>query len=361
MKQRRLKTLKVKNKWVGYLFCVLMIFSAVCGNMIVYADEKPTFILDETVNSDGTITAILSFTPDVSAAGTIKLGYDTDVLELKSAVQGSLNVQMVNINPDEEGIVSLNFLNAQGVVGGNTELAVINFSLKNNKFNENTIYAESFKLYDIDSKLISDNTTVDLKYSLNTKNAPQNIDIEESSKKTNEHTDVSRQESDTSNNSEKQESSKSGGMQSHTSDIPQTDDSGSVESATVSENTSDGDESSLNDNPGLTVSEAQTEKSDGISSDESEQSYSSSTVSHDTAEAEDEVSSDNLPQESGIASLNPEKGGDNTISSDSETEQNNSTYTNGENTVIVITAVIIIALAAGVFVIITVRKQKSKK
>ena len=333
--------MKVKNKWVGYLFCVLMIFSAVCGNMIVYADEKPTFILDETVNSDGTITAILSFTPDVSAAGTIKLGYDTDVLELKSAVQGSLNVQMVNINPDEEGIVSLNFLNAQGVVGGNTELAVINFSLKNNKFNENTIYAESFKLYDIDSKLISDNTTVDLKYSLNTKNAPQNIDIEESSKKTNEHTDVSRQESDTSNNSEKQESSKSGGMQSHTSDIPQTDDSGTVESSTMSE--------------------AQTEESDGVSYDDSEQGYGSSAISHDTAEAEDEVSSGNSQQESGIASLNPEKGGDNTISSDSETEQNNSTYTNGENTVIVITAVIIIALAAGVFVIITVRKQKSKK
>ena len=268
---------------------------------------------------------------------------------------------MVNINPDEEGIISLNFLNAQGVVGGNTELAVITFSLNKDKFYKDAIYADSFKLYDIDSKLISDNTAADLKYSLNTKNAPQNIDIEESSKKTNEHTDVSRQESNTSNNSENQESSKSGGMQSHTSDIPQTDDSGSVESATVSENTSDKAESSLNDNSGLTVSETQTEKSDGISSDKYEQSYSSSTVSHDTAEAEDEVSSDNSQQESGIASLNPEKGGDNTISSDSETEQVNSTYNNGENTVIVITAVIIIALAAGVFVIITVRKQKSKK
>ncbi len=335
------KNLRVKCKPIVYIFCTLITFFSVFGNMIVYADDKPTFILDETVNSDSTITAILSFTPDVSAAGTIKLGYDTDVLELKSAVQGSLNVQMVNINPDKEGIVSLNFLNAQGVVGGNTELAVITFSLKNDKFNENTIYAESFKLYDIDSKLISDNTTVDLKYSLNTKNAPQNIEIEEPSKGTNEDTDVSRQASSTSNNSENQESSKSVGMDLHTSDKPQTDDSGTVESSTMSE--------------------AQTEKLDGISSDKYEQSYSSSTVSHDTAEAEDEVSSDNLPQESGIASLNPEKGGDNTISSDSETEQDNSTYTNDENPVIVITAIIIIALAAGVFVIITVRKQKFKK
>ena len=155
----------------------ILLISAFVYGMAVSAENAPTYFVEEQINSDSTISIRLSFTPNVAAAGTIKLAYNTNSLELQSADKGSADAQMININAKENGIISVNFLNAYGAVTENTELAVIVFSLKANQFVAEDISFDSFKLYDIDSNLLSDNTTTELIYSVDQDNAPSNIEI----------------------------------------------------------------------------------------------------------------------------------------------------------------------------------------
>ena len=144
----------------------------------VFAQSLPSFTIKETINKDKTITALVSFTPKAAAAGTIKIKYNTDTLELLSAVRGSANTQTITINANEKGIFYANFLNAEGEVGGSTELAVLKFSIKSNNISADDIYAESFKLYDIYSKLISDNSKTNIIYDVNSDNAPVDVSME---------------------------------------------------------------------------------------------------------------------------------------------------------------------------------------
>ena len=166
----------MKLKHICCCLVILLISAFVCG-MTVLAENEPTYFVGEKINSDSTVSVTLSFTPDVAAAGTIKLTYNTDSLELQSADKGSANAQMINVNAKENGIISVNFLNAYGAVTENTELAVIVFSLKANQFSAEDISFDSFKLYDIDSNLLSDNTTTELIYSVDQDNAPSDIEI----------------------------------------------------------------------------------------------------------------------------------------------------------------------------------------
>lgn len=143
---------------------------------MAYADNNIGISIDETVNNDKTITANVSFTPDVSAAGTIKLRYNTDNLRLISVEKGKISVQMVNINPNGD-IISINYLNSQSPIGGNTEIAVIKFKIKSDKFSESDIIAEDYKLYDINSKLISSNKTSSVNYNINTDSSPTEVSV----------------------------------------------------------------------------------------------------------------------------------------------------------------------------------------
>lgn len=166
----------MKLKHIFSYLAMVLISVFVCG-AAVSAENEPTYFIDEKISDNRTVSVKLSFTPDVAAAGTIKLTYNTDSLKLKSAVKGSADAQMINVNAKKNGIISVNFLNAYGAVTENTELAVIEFSLKADKFSSEDISFDSFKLYDIDSNLLSDNTTVELIYSVNQDDEPSDIEI----------------------------------------------------------------------------------------------------------------------------------------------------------------------------------------
>ena len=160
-----------------FSYLVIVLISVFVCSVAVSAENEPTYFIDEKISDDRTVSVKLSFTPDVAAAGTIKLTYNTDSLELKSAVKGSADAQMINVNSKENRSISVNFLNAYGAVTGNTELAVIEFSLKADRFSAEDISFDSFKLYDIDSELLSDNTTTELIYSFDGDNSPTDIEI----------------------------------------------------------------------------------------------------------------------------------------------------------------------------------------
>lgn len=166
----------MKLKHICSYLVILLISVFICC-VTVSAENEPTYFVDEQINSDSTVSVKLSFTPDVAAAGTIKLTYNTDSLELQSADKGSADAQMINVNAKENGIISVNFLNAYGAVTENTELAVIVFSLKANQLAAEDISFDSFKLYDINSNLLSDNTTTELIYSVDQDNSPSDIEI----------------------------------------------------------------------------------------------------------------------------------------------------------------------------------------
>ena len=164
----------LKSKSLLSVMLFLSVIITCCFS--VYADNNIGISIDETVNSDKTITAQVSFTPDVSAAGTIKLRYNTDNLRLISVEKGKISAQMVNINPNGD-IISINYLNSQSPIGGNTEIAVIKFKIKSDKFSESDIIAEDYKLYDINSKLISSNKTSSVNYNINTDSSPTEVSV----------------------------------------------------------------------------------------------------------------------------------------------------------------------------------------
>ena len=177
--------MKYRRSIVAFM-AILFIF-LLSGNIFVLADDKPTFGINEIIDTDSNVTTVVSFTPGKAAAGSIKIGYNTDILELISVKEGAANAQVININSKNKGEISINFLNSSGVVKGNTELAIIEFNLKFDRLSSNDVYAKSFELYDINSKLISDNTTTDLRYSINSQNMSPEYSEEpdnESSKQT---------------------------------------------------------------------------------------------------------------------------------------------------------------------------------
>lgn len=137
--------------------------------IMAFAEILPTITITETVNNDSTVTVTVSFTPDVSAAGTINIKYNVDKLELISAENGAVKAQILNVNPMNDCIV-INYLNAQGNIKGDTETAVIKFKLIGNNFSVDDIISESFELYNINSELIADNTTSKANYVFNTPN-----------------------------------------------------------------------------------------------------------------------------------------------------------------------------------------------
>ncbi len=140
---------------------------------IVTAEKLPTFILYETLEKD-ILRVTVSVTPDSSSAGTIKMDYNKEHLIFKNIVADSENASSVLVNPDSKGLIALNFMNINGDLSGNTNLAVIEFILKSNEFSAEDIFSNSFRLYDIDGNTLSDNTTAKLSYIIDKKSLSEN-------------------------------------------------------------------------------------------------------------------------------------------------------------------------------------------
>lgn len=245
----------MRCKKTALLFILISVL-LMCTGITAFADDEATFYIDETLESDNTVRAVVSFPQDISAAGTIRLNYNTDVLELISAKKGSMSAQMINVNQTDDGTIVINYLNAYGAISDNTELAVLTFSLKTDTFSADDIYSDYFALYDLDSRLLGDETTTQLKYSINTDNAPSEISVVsevENSVKPETSADVSdKKESGTESSKsesfaqnsvskaqEKSESTDSSKVVSDENSVSSEETSVSNESAAVGQNSSE--------------------------------------------------------------------------------------------------------------------------
>ena len=157
------------------LSILVMVLCCVLNCNYVFADNIPTYYISEKIHSDKTLTATISFTENAAAAGTIILSYNTDRMELLSAEKGTSKAQMITLNDNEPGVVTINFLNAEDVIKDDTNIAVLEFSINSDEISEYEIKAESFKLYNLDSKLLSDNTTAVPVYNFDKEDMPDDI------------------------------------------------------------------------------------------------------------------------------------------------------------------------------------------
>jgi len=147
---------------VFYMASVLVILIT---SFVVNAVESITVTMNEKVNADKTVVVNVSFTEDVAAAGTIKIKYNNEKMKLISAEEGSMESQMLLINPLEDEIF-ISFLNAYGNIKDNTEAAVIKFDLSGDNIYEDDIVVSEFELYDIDSNLIADQNMTEAVYNI---------------------------------------------------------------------------------------------------------------------------------------------------------------------------------------------------
>lgn len=185
----------------GTSFLVVILLICMINCIAVFAEQRPTYYISEKIESDNTLSVTVSFTENMAAAGTIKLTYNQDKLTLLSAMKGSSKAQMITINDKEKGVVSVNFLNAEDVIKDDTNIAVLTFSIDSSEILANVISVESFKLYDLNSQLLSDNTTVEAVYNVDTEDIPADIsfvseNVEESSVRMTSNEQNSKQSSD---------------------------------------------------------------------------------------------------------------------------------------------------------------------
>ncbi len=302
------------KKIASFLVVILLICMINC--IAVLAEQLPTYYISEKTESDNTLSVTISFTENVAAAGTIKLTYNQDKLTLMSALKGSSKAQMITINDKEKGLVTVNFLNAEDVIKDDTNIAVLTFSIDSSEVSVNDILVESFKLYDLDSKLLSDNTTVEAVYNVDTEDIPADIsfvseNVEESSVRM------------TSNEQNSKQSSV---------------------------------ENSQSDNGNTTESSSQ-------ASDSSESKSAEITDESDYKETSDETTeSEGIEDSSTIESID----GSDTVSLNSSYESAASNNQKNDNTgtetpvlvIVIICIVVLVTAAAAAFII---RKQKSKK
>lgn len=201
---------KMKNikRWMSILVGIGL--CCVLGYHIVFAENLPTYYLSEKINHDKTLIATVSFTENVAAAGTITLSYHTDKLKLLSAEKGTSKAQIITLNEHEFGTVSINFLNVEDVIKDDTTIAILKFRINADHISEHDIQVDRFKLYNLDSQLISDHTTAVPVYKLENENDPAEIPItsrteedskersETSAEKTDQETSAENPDRDTS-------------------------------------------------------------------------------------------------------------------------------------------------------------------
>ena len=245
--KRRLSDLKYRKVIIAFI-ASLFIFT-LYGSFFVLAEDRPTFGINEIIDSSSNVTAIVSFTPGKAASGTIKIGYDTKILKFVSVDKGASNAKTININSGKNGEISIDFDNAGGIVRGNTELAGIDFVLRSDRLSSDDVYAKSFALYDDKGKLISDNKTADLMYSINSGNMyPEYSEDEFPAEQSNSgNSDNSRSESSNGDNS-RNESSNGDNSRSENSKGNTGDNSGNGGNNSVGGNNGNNSNSGGSDN-----------------------------------------------------------------------------------------------------------------
>ena len=239
----------MKYRKVIIAFIASLFIFTLYGSFFVLAEDRPTFGINEIIDSSSNVTAIVSFTPGKAASGTIKIGYDTKILKFVSVDKGASNAKTININSGKNGEISIDFDNAGGIVRGNTELAGIDFVLRSDRLSSDDVYAKSFALYDDKGKLISDNKTADLMYSINSGNMyPEYSEDEFPAEQSNSgNSDNSRSESSNGDNS-RNESSNGDNSRSENSKGNTGDNSGNGGNNSVGGNNGNNSNSGGSDN-----------------------------------------------------------------------------------------------------------------
>lgn len=139
-------------------------FSVGLINVSATEDTLPTYTITMEEKNENVI-AVVTLTPDCAAAGNIVIQYNTEKLEMVSADKGSMEAQSISLNPKFlNNSIKANFFNMSGTVGGSAELCIIKFKLIKGSLETSDIEVTEFKLYDINSSLLSDITTAEPVY-----------------------------------------------------------------------------------------------------------------------------------------------------------------------------------------------------
>lgn len=311
-----------------------MVLCCVLNCNYVFADNIPTYYISEKIDAEKTLTVKVSFTEDVAAAGTIKLSYNTEILKLLSAEKGTSKAQMITLNENELGTVSINFLNAEDVIKDDTNIAVLNFSINSDEISEYDIKAESFKLYNLDSNLLSDNTTTVPVYKLDKENMPADISV------TSRDEEVSREPSEAELPAGNSDTEASAAQSGNTVDNAKNNSNQTIETSNVSASTED-------------VSTVQQNTSEQNASEEKEVS-DDNTSSDLSSQGADEESSLPTQQSEGVV-------GEESISQTSNADVIQDKHDNTALYVIIMAIVMFIALCAALAVIKIIKKQKNKE
>ncbi len=230
--------MKINRKYLTQ--CMIAFLILIAGMFVmdikVNADTAPTFIIDEKASGEN-LTAVVSFTPGQCAAGTIKLSFNTDTLEYVSFEQLGFEIGNVNVNYMEESkIIAINFFNTYGEVSGDTRLAEISFRIKGDRISSSEISVDSFKLYDINSSLLSEGDSTPAEITFDSKNILEKIEVVTDSQ------NGAAQANETNGLSDEPDSSeKAGWVKENTTDTADTrsQNDADIEDNTASQNNTD--------------------------------------------------------------------------------------------------------------------------
>lgn len=308
-----------KYKRITIALIMICMLTMQIYSIFINAAAEPTITLSAQEETSDDLIVSLSFTPDVSAAGTITINYDKDALSLEKTSKGSAKAEMININKTDDGTIKVNFLDPYGPIGGNTELAVLRFTKTKGYVTNDMLTVSSFKLYNIDSVLLSDEKTAEVNYEINFRNGESSVaEISTESKE-----DASEKSAEESIN-----------------DISDSEASKNQETPVIEKS---------NDEK---ISQPESQPDSGTASQTSvEEKSCQSSISVEEIISEPEKSSDN--NESKTAESETDEQSKETSSSD-ETEKQKK---NNTALIIILLATVVLGAAAGAVVII--RKQRA--
>lgn len=140
-------------------------FSTLCSVTAIsgYAakGEAPNYRLTDKVDGENVIVTLNFTGEDQVAAGNYTIDYDAGVFELQSAVKGSAQTDINTVNSNTAGQVRGNFLFTEGFAGSGTDVVVVTLKMLNGSFQKDDIQLSKFKLSDINSNKLADETTAE--------------------------------------------------------------------------------------------------------------------------------------------------------------------------------------------------------
>ena len=150
------------KKIFSVLLAVACITSASTMGMVVSAeDEQPGYKLTDKVDGNNVVVTLNFTDKDNVAAGNYTITYDTGVFELVSAVKGAAQADINTVNSKNAGQVKGNFMFTDGFVGESTDVVIVTLKMLNDSFKKDDIQLESYRVFDINSSKLADETTVE--------------------------------------------------------------------------------------------------------------------------------------------------------------------------------------------------------